>query len=294
MRMLTRSIAAAGLFAALTASSAAAQVIDPTIVGRNLTNNSWAPNNNLSPYWDTYSADGTWLNGQPGQVQDCNVGFFALGTIDPNCQNKVPGTYLPYTYSFANPNPDAFGFRPGGYYLTLLGGYHGSNSNLFTYACDVLGTGGSNCAVLDMLPSFSAHQVGTPLYFDYSWLQSGYHWGFGYTNSFNPSNGCGVDTFCSGWNDSTAQPSAGRTPQFFALFESTTVGAYGHYSYLVGIEDNKLEYMFNSSYHDGDYQDWLIDVTPTPEPAAMALVATGLVGLGGASLLRRRNSKKSA
>lgn len=299
MKTIGRTLSAAGLLAVLATVPATAQIIDPTLVGRNLTNNSWTPNLNNSPYWDNYSADGTWSSGQPGSVQNCNVGFFALGTIDTRCRSAIAGTYASAAANLLNPygyttsGPGAFGFTGGGYYVSLLGGLHGSNSGLFTYACNGLGTSGTNCQVLDVLSTFTDTGVGNTVYLQYHNLAPGYYWGFGYTNTFNPTAGCiNPDSFCSGFNDGTALPSPGRVPQFFALFESNNVGAFGHYNYLVGAEDNSLEYMFNSNYRDGDYQDWLIGVTATPEPASMALMAIGLVGLSGASLIRRR--RKSA
>src|SRR5512135_1218216 len=165
MIKVARTLAAAGLLAALAASPALAQVIDPTIGGHNLSNNGWTADLNNSPFWDTWSAD------SPTSTTNCNIGFFALGTIDPTCKNAIPGSFASEASILANPygyttsGPNQFGFAPGGYYVNLVGGFHGSSSNLFTYACDALGNTPGSCKVLTDLTAagFTNSGVGTNL-----------------------------------------------------------------------------------------------------------------------------------
>jgi hypothetical protein len=40
---------------------------------------------------------------------------------------------------------------------------------------------------------------------------------------------------------------------------------------------------------DLDYQDLVFELSPVPEPASFVLLASGLIGIGGAALVRRRN-----
>ena len=227
-------------------------------------------------FYDNLSADAQ------GAATECNVGYFALGTIDA-CGNMTPGTAA---------NAGGFvggtgfgsgdGFQPAPfmfsgqytYNLRLVGAIAGKTSEfgIFTKAED-------GSYIFNAIPSFGAKQINST----YTVL-AGSDWGFYIRNTFNPSTGgCSSPNYdCS---DATGGYS-GAPFQQFVLFRSA--GGPGGFRYLVGVEDNGLELLPNGSFRDSDYNDYIVEVTTTPEPMSMALMATGLVGLAGAGFIQRR------
>lgn len=278
------------------AANAQAQVVIDPFSGGLVNSYSISPTFSGN-YWDNYSADGTYSGTTP-VISDCNIGFYALGTIDPGCIQAIGPAGSTYansqirTYGWAPfvpsvTNSPSFEFSAGNYNITLLGGYHGSQSNLWTYGCG--GIFGTGCGLMDYLSEYSVNEnVGYTYNLNYAGLVN--TWGFYYDNSFNPTTGCnGVGTACTGINSGTALPTLGRMDQFWAVFQSNSACTWGYYCYLVGAEDNELNYIAPGvSYKDADYQDWILSVTATPEPGSMALLATGLVALSGAGLIKRR------
>lgn len=67
------------------------------------------------------------------------------------------------------------------------------------------------------------------------------------------------------------------------------VSAHSDFDYIIGFEDS-----FNYNI-DSDFNDLIFAVrgTTTPEPVTMSLLATGLVGMGGAGAFKRRKTKKA-
>ena len=228
-------------------------------------------------YYDNTSAD------QSGSATECNVGFFALGTMDAGCKNQSAGTFANQG-GFAGGTGWGNGDQPAPfmfsgqytYNLRLVGSIAGKSSEfgIFTIA-----EGGGY--VFTAIPSFGAKQVNST----YSVLAGGSDWGFYIKNTFNPATGgCSPPSYdCS---DATGGYT-GSPFQQFVLFRS---GGPGSTRYLVGAEDNALELLPNPAFRDSDYNDYLVEVTTTttPEPMSMALMATGLVGLAGAGFIQRR------
>ena len=224
-------------------------------------------------FYDNLSAD------QTGGNTECNVGFFALGTLD-NCLNMTPGTAANQGGYVGG---DAWGdglapapFMFDGQYtynLRLVGAIAGNNSEfgIFRYA-----EGGGY--VFTAIPSFGAKVINST----YSVLGGVGDWGFYIRNTFNPApDGCALNTDCS---DATGGFSTSPFQQF-VLFRSAN-----GLRYLVGAEDNRLNLLPNGQWEDSDYNDYIVEVTTvtTPEPMSMALMATGLVGLAGAGFIQRR------
>lgn len=235
-------------------------------------------------FWDNASSD------RNGAASECNVGFFAIGSLDPDCSNQAPGT-LANQGGFAGGTGFGDGLGPSpfmfsgihGYNLTLLGSLAGLNSEvgIFTRVFE----GDEWLYTFTAIPSFGAKAIGSTYHVD-----PGVDWGFFIGNTFNPaSGGCAPpDTDCS---DATGGFS-GESFQQFVLMRSANAGGSGFYRYLVGAEDNRLELLPNQSYWDSDYNDYMIEVTVTPEPLSMALMATGLVGLAGAGFVNRRRRQR--
>jgi hypothetical protein len=229
-------------------------------------------------FYDNLSAD------QNGAATECNVGFFALGTLD-NCLNMTPGTGANQGgYVGGTGFGSGDGFQPAPfmfsgqytYNLRLVGAIAGRNSEfgIFTRAED-------GSYIFTAIPSFGAKQINST----YTVL-AGSDWGFYLRNTFNPTTGG-----CLSPTHDCSDADGGYTSspfQQFVLFRSSS--GPGGYRYLVGAEDNALELLPNGSFRDSDYNDYIVEVTTTttPEPMSMALMATGLVGLAGAGFIQRR------
>jgi hypothetical protein len=233
-------------------------------------------------FYDNLSADKT------ASATECNVGFFAVGTMDAGCANQAPGTFA---------NQGGFvggtgfgsgdGFQPAPfmfdgayrYNLRLVGSMAGKTSEfgIFTKADD-------GSYVFTAIPSFGAKVINS------TWsVLAGSDWGFYIRNTFNPATGgCFDDNHdCS---DATGGYSASPFQQFVLMRSADSP-----YRYLVGAEDNRLELLPNRSFYDSDYNDYIVEVTAitTPEPMSMALMATGLVGLAGAGFIQRRRRRNT-
>lgn len=247
------------------------QPINPSNAGRT---SGW--------FWDNLSADNTVAATQ------CNVGFFAVGTLDAGCLNQTPGTFANQGgFAGGTAFGSGDGYQPApfmfsgaySYQLRLVGAVAGENSEfgIFTIADD-------NSYVFTAIPSFGAKVINSTFS-----VLSGGDWGFYIRNTFNPSGGgcLAPDYDCS---DATGGYT-GTPFQQFVLMRSAE-GPDG-FRYLVGAEDNRLELMPNESFYDSDYNDYIVEVTvtTTPEPMSMALMATGLVGLAGAGFVQRRRRR---
>lgn len=246
--------------------------INPSNAGRT---NGW--------FWDNLSADQTIA------ATECNVGFFAIGTMDAGCANQAPGTFANQGgFAGGTAFGSGDGYQPAPfmfsgqyvYNLRLVGSLAGKNSEFGIFT---IGEGG--VYFFTAIPSFGSKLVGSTFQ-----VQNGADWGFYIRNTFNPATGG-----CQAPDYDCSDATGGYTNspfQQFVLMRSSGVG--GSYAYLVGAEDNRLELMPNASFYDSDYNDYLVEVTVTPEPLSMALMATGLVGLAGAGFIQRRRRRTTA
>lgn len=284
MKLLSRTLALALALAVLPAL-APAQVLDLGDGGA--FTNTISPSNagrTVGAFWDNTSAD------ENEAARACNIGFFAVGAFSAGCDNQSAGTFANQggfaggTYWGAGTDgtlPAAFMFSGAfSYNITLVGSVAGGMSEIGWFTRDAQG----NYIFNPVIP-FGTKQINTTIN-----IGLGQDWGFYIKNDFNPATGgCKTDDYdCS---DATGGYTAMPFQQF-ALFLNASLNEWGGKQYLVGVEDNALETMPNGNYFDSDYQDYILAVTVTPEPMTMALVATGLVGLAGAGLIRRRRERR--
>ena len=207
-------------------------------------------------FWDNLSADVI-------TTSNCNVGHWATGTLNADCDNEVAGSdanqggFSTYFGDGVGAR-DAAGFMfKGGntYTVKLKGAYHGGPSEVgwFTvsggvYTFNVLPTTINSSVVIN--PGAS-------------------DWGFYIKNSFNPQGGgCATETNCS---DATGGFTSTPFQQFALMLNAAGT------QYLVGAEDNKLELMPNGNYRDSDYNDyiWSVDPTALPDPQVCDFITFG-------------------
>ncbi len=212
-------------------------------------------NNSGSPYWNNLSWDGA----------NKNIGFCLVSTA--NCGlNPAPGT-LPYLGS-------STGLAFSDFYFTGNGG-----TVTATFEAQIAGD-----AKYD---GVGWYNVQDPTH-QYGIIFSGVT-AAGATATFTPSAEYGLFTYNVATNakgvylsQSSSALSSNQGYQHFAVFQGT--GS----TYYVGAED----LAFPGT--DADYNDMLFELnTPStaPEPGALALVGTGLIGLG--LLFRKKRAVKN-
>lgn len=258
----------------LLAAPVSAQVVSSGTFG-----NTVSPTNSSGAFWDNTSDDGT----------TCNLGYFTVGGYLAGCQDAV-GTYGNANYhngvvtylgsGSGNTAGAAFSFSGSYGYNIFLAGmatgtvlYSGIYNTLGIYRFD-----GANYTSFTPLWSATAgFTVNPAIGSGRLYVAPGDDWGFYVTNGARVLTGCdgSENDVCS--NTADAQGSYN-----FALFQSDKLGYWGRNWYIVGAEDGRI------NVADADYNDFMLGVTQTPEPASMALVATGLVAMAGAGVIRRR------
>ena len=141
-------------------------------------------------FYDNTSAD------QSGAATHCNVGFFALGTMDAGCINQSAGTFANQG-GFAGGTGWGVGDQPApfmfsgqySYSLRLVGSIAGRSSEFGIFTIDENGD-----YIFSAIPSFGSKQVNST-----HSILAGSDWGFYIRNTFNPNTGgcLGADFDCS-------------------------------------------------------------------------------------------------
>ncbi|MES2522665.1 MAG: hypothetical protein V4617_08225 [Gemmatimonadota bacterium] len=212
-------------------------------------------------FWDNLSADNN------ASTINCNIGFYAVGTISPLCSTESPGTYQNrggYDRYFGDgpADRDAAGFRFSGDYIytvEFLGSYAGAVSEVGWYTISPSGTYQFN-PVADW---GAGNVTGASVTIN----TGGLDWGFYITNAFAAwEGGCRVNTYCT---DATGGFTSAPKQQFSLMLNSANS------TYLVGIEDNRLDLLPNQFTRDSDYQDYIFSVVPNAIPEVCDFMTFG-------------------
>ena len=262
--MKVRIAFTAALFATLALSTEA--VAQGSVVsGGQSWQSGWTAGTQTNEFWNRVSDDGA----------NCNIGFFVAGGYGP-CANQHPSPFasaLGWTNAtyLAAPVPNVntrttVKFSAGSYVLNFYGRVAGASPERFTGVSSVDGSMTLN-HTFGMAPetiSFTTDR----------------DWEF-FLQPYLPA---AAGTFYS---------SDAATRQWAVFANSNGANGDNARDWLVGGEDTGCTSIREGcdKVSDYDYNDALIRVSTVPEPSTYALMATGLLVIGGA--VRRRRASAS-